>query len=65
MALTARINDRGALIGIIGIGYVGLPLMLASTAKNFRVLGFDIDSPKVEGLNRGISPLKHVPDTPV
>ena len=39
------------MIGIIGMGYVGLPLMLACTAKNLRVVGFDIDSKKVKGLN--------------
>jgi len=53
-------QDRSALIGIVGMGYVGLPLMLASTAKRFHVLGFDIDEEKVKGLNLGTSPLKHV-----
>src|SRR5262249_25146822 len=60
--LSRRILDRSARIGIIGMGYVGLPLMLACTAKMFRVLGFDVDTPKVKGLNVGKSPLKHVPD---
>ena len=55
--------DRKALIGIIGMGYVGLPLMLAATGAGFRVLGFDIDKPKVDGLNQGRSPLKHIGDT--
>lgn len=58
--LSMRIAERGALIGIVGMGYVGLPLMLASTAKKFRVLGFDIDEKRVKQLNEGISPLKHV-----
>jgi UDP-N-acetyl-D-glucosamine dehydrogenase len=61
--LNARIRDRSAKIGIIGMGYVGLPLMLASTARKFRVLGFDIEEEKVIDLNRGISPLKHVEDS--
>src|SRR6266571_7804576 len=61
--LPKRIEDRSALIGIIGMGYVGLPLMLSSTAKKFRVLGFDIDRKKVESLNCGRSPLKHVANT--
>src|SRR5262249_51472919 len=60
--LSARIQNRTAQIGIIGMGYVGLPLMLASTTKNFRVLGFDIDEEKVRRLNLGKSPLKHVGD---
>src|SRR6266705_3884363 len=62
-ALATRIGNASALIGIIGLGYVGLPLMLASTAKKFRVLGFDIDGKKVKRLNCGKSPLKHVADT--
>jgi UDP-N-acetyl-D-glucosamine dehydrogenase len=61
--LSARIQDRSALIGIIGMGYVGLPLMLAATSKKFRVLGFDIDAEKVKRLNFGKSPLKHVVDS--
>ena len=63
IALSARIRDRSARIGIVGMGYVGLPLMLASTAKKFRVLGFDIDEEKVKRLNLGKSPLKHVGDS--
>ena len=49
--LSAKIKNSSALIGIIGMGYVGLPLMLACTAKNLRVVGFDIDAKKVKGLN--------------
>ena len=60
--LDARIGDRSAKIGVIGLGYVGLPLMLASIAKKFNVLGFDIDVAKVKRLNRGRSPLRHVGD---
>jgi UDP-N-acetyl-D-glucosamine dehydrogenase len=59
--LLHRIEARAAVIGIVGLGYVGLPLMLAATARGFRVVGFDIDRPKVEGLNLGRSPLAHVP----
>ena len=59
-ALLALIESAKARIGIIGMGYVGLPLMLACTAKKFRVLGFDIDKARVEELNSGKSPLKHI-----
>jgi len=48
---------------VVGLGYVGLPLMLASTENGFRVLGFDIDEEKVRKLNLGKSPLKHVGDS--
>jgi len=42
-ALKAKIDDRSAAVGIVGLGYVRLPLLLAATAKGYRVLGFDID----------------------
>ena len=58
--LKTRFIEKRAVIGIVGLGYVGLPLMLAATAVGFRVIGFDIDEPKVDGLNRGKSPLEHI-----
>lgn len=58
--LKAAFVERRAAIGIVGMGYVGLPLMLAASGAGFRVLGFDIDEPKVEGLNAGRSPLEHI-----
>ena len=63
--LLERIERGHALVGIIGMGYVGLPLMLAATAGNFRVIGFDIDIPKINRLNNGKSPLKHILDTAI
>ncbi|MCB2010527.1 MAG: nucleotide sugar dehydrogenase, partial [Geminicoccaceae bacterium] len=63
--LAERIDARTAVIAIVGMGYVGLPLMLAATGAGFRVLGFDIDRPKVVNLNRGRSPLRHVGDEPI
>ena len=53
--LSRRFAKREATVGIIGMGYVGLPLMLAATSAGFRVLGFDIDEPKVAALNHGKS----------
>jgi UDP-N-acetyl-D-glucosamine dehydrogenase len=58
--LTSRIAERSARVGIVGMGYIGLPLMLATTARGFRVLGFDIDEAKVRDLNAGKSPLGHI-----
>jgi len=46
--LIERIRKREARIGIIGLGYVGLPLLLHFGEKGFRVIGFDIDRQKVE-----------------
>ncbi len=51
--LKEKIESRDARIGIIGMGYVGLPLALLFSAERFRVTGFDIASDKVETLNAG------------
>ncbi len=59
-ALLARIHDRSATIGIIGLGYVGLPLVLTFTAAGFKVRGFDIDADKVTRLNAGESYIRHI-----
>ena len=48
-----KIHERQARVGIIGLGYVGLPLALLYSEQNFPVTGFDIDARKVETLNRG------------
>jgi len=58
--LIRRIDNREALIGIVGLGYVGLPLMLAAVSAKFRVLGFDINAERVEEINDGKSPLDHI-----
>jgi UDP-N-acetyl-D-glucosamine dehydrogenase len=58
--LTERLNNRTAIIGIIGLGYVGLPLTLRYAEAGFRVLGIDIDGAKIERLNRGESYINHI-----
>lgn len=58
--LLARFSDRSAVIGIIGLGYVGLPLTLRYSAVGFRVLGIDIDAAKVAKLNAGASYIEHI-----
>jgi UDP-N-acetyl-D-glucosamine dehydrogenase len=58
--LLDRIRDRKAVVGIIGQGYVGLPLALTFCASGFRVIGFDLDPAKITGLNKGESHIKHV-----
>ena len=64
-ALLARVQTKTATVGIIGLGYVGLPLARAFAAAGFRVLGFDIDAAKVEKLNAGKSFIKQIPDAAV
>jgi UDP-N-acetyl-D-glucosamine dehydrogenase len=59
--LIAKLEDRTALIGIVGLGYVGLPLMLRYAEVGFTVLGFDIDPAKVASLNQGQSYIEHIP----
>ena len=63
--LLAKLQDRTAVIGIVGLGYVGLPLTLCYAAQGFKVLGIDIDTDKVERLNRGESYIKPPPTSPV
>jgi UDP-N-acetyl-D-glucosamine dehydrogenase len=58
--LLGKINNRQATIGIIGLGYVGLPLMLRYVEVGFQVIGFDIDEGKVGSLNSGQSYINHI-----
>jgi len=63
MDLKLRILDRSAVVGVIGLGYVGLPLLAAFHRAGFPVLGFDTDPGKVEQLNRGHNYLRHLGET--
>ncbi len=63
--LIKKIKNRQSVIGIIGLGYVGLPLMLRFTEVGFAVLGFDIDEAKVDALNRGESYIGHIPSATI
>jgi len=58
-----KIEKKKALVGIIGMGYVGLPLVLRFCEEGFQVLGFDVDSRKVARLKRGKSYLKSIPSS--
>jgi len=58
--LIQKINKKEAIVGIIGLGYVGLPLVLRFCEEGFRILGFDVDSKKVETLKKGRSYLKSI-----
>ncbi len=55
-----RYQDKEAIIGIVGLGYVGLPLLLRYTQVGFKVIGFDIDNFKVDSLNAGKSYIEHI-----
>ncbi|MEQ4540442.1 nucleotide sugar dehydrogenase [Halomonas desiderata] len=58
--LIGRLESKDAVIGIVGLGYVGLPLMLRYSEIGYRVLGIDIDAGKVEKLNAGRSYIEHI-----
>lgn len=58
--LRERIEDGAAIVGIIGLGYVGLPLALTFVERGFSVLGFDVDPAKVEAINGGRCPIRHL-----
>ena len=60
-ALAGRFEDRTATLGVIGLGYVGLPLAVEAARSGFRVVGFDISDRVVEQINRGES---HIADVP-
>jgi UDP-N-acetyl-D-glucosamine dehydrogenase len=59
-SLEKSIKERKACIGVIGLGYVGLPLVKTFLNAGFKVIGFDVDQKKVSHLNQGRSYIKHV-----
>ena len=60
MNLAEKIKSKKAQIGIIGLGYVGLPLVIEFCKAGFNVTGFDIDANKVTLLKKGESYIKHI-----
>lgn len=64
-AFEQRVETRALKIGIVGMGYVGLPLALLFSEERFQVTGFDIDPHKVEKLNNGESYIVRIPETEV
>jgi len=61
MDLLKKIKDRNATVGVIGLGYVGLPLVINFVKAGFTTYGFDIDSEKIKSLEAGMSYIKHIP----
>jgi len=64
-SLTTKLENRTARIGVIGLGYVGLPLVLLFSEQDFRITGFDIDAKKIEVLGRGGSYIVRIPETEI
>jgi len=59
--LLERIKQKEAIVGVVGLGYVGLPLLLCFVEKGYHVIGFDIDPAKIEALCMGNSYINHIP----
>jgi len=62
MQLLDKIARKEAVVGVIGLGYVGLPLLATFHQAGFRVIGFDVDPAKIAALFRGENYLKHLGD---
>ncbi|HEX2865976.1 MAG TPA: nucleotide sugar dehydrogenase [Ignavibacteriales bacterium] len=60
MKLIDKINNQSAIVGVIGLGYVGLPLSLEFAIKGFNVIGFDLDAKKITSLLEKKSYIKHI-----
>ena len=63
--LVEKIRSKDALIGVVGLGYVGLPLVREFTSSGVRVLGFDVDDAKTDALLAGKSYIEHIPSATV
>jgi UDP-N-acetyl-D-glucosamine dehydrogenase len=64
-ALLDKIEGKSATVGIIGLGYVGLPLAIHFCQAGFKVIGFDLDEEKIDMLVAGQSYIRHVPAEPI
>ena len=63
--LIQKLQNKTAVIGILGLGYVGLPLSIRYGEAGFKVLGFDIDPNKTEKINAGKSYIEHIPSAKI
>lgn len=57
-----KLKDKSAVVGIVGLGYVGLPLAIRYCEVGYKVLGFDTDPGKVNSLSNGETYIEHIPD---
>ncbi|HYR30503.1 MAG TPA: nucleotide sugar dehydrogenase, partial [Gemmatimonadales bacterium] len=64
-ALIAKAQDRSAVFGVVGLGYVGLPLVMELIRAGYRVLGFDVQRKVVDALNAGRSHIQDIPSDAV
>src|SRR5438094_138110 len=64
-ALERRFGEKTARVGIIGLGYVGLPLALLFARRGFPTTGFDVDPAKVKKLRRGQTYIRHISEAAI
>ena len=65
MTIINKLANKEAIIGIVGLGYVGLPLGLGFVANKYKVLGLDVDENKVGLINQGVSYIEHIDGTTI
>ena len=63
--LEQKLNNKSAVIGIFGLGYVGLPLMIRFSEVGYKVIGFETDRKKIEDLSNGLSYIDHIPSSKI
>jgi UDP-N-acetyl-D-glucosamine dehydrogenase len=59
--LAGKLSDKSFTLGVIGLGYVGIPLSLTFLRKGIKVIGFDLDPAKIASIEQGQSYIKHIP----
>ena len=59
-SLLRKLSEKKAVIGIVGLGYVGLPLSIRFASVGYKVIGFDNDIKKIENLNKNRSYISHI-----
>ena len=56
----AAVSERTLSVGVVGLGYVGLPLVVGYAETGFRAVGFDLNEPRIQGLNSGHSHIEDI-----
>ncbi|MEL7341933.1 MAG: NAD(P)-binding domain-containing protein, partial [Bacteroidota bacterium] len=65
LSLSTKVVDKSAVVGVVGLGYVGMPIALEYAKKGFQVIGVDVSTQKVEALNRGENFIEDLVDAEV
>ena len=63
--LLKKIEDRTAKVGVVGLGYVGIPLAMRIAEMGLPVLGFDVLPERIRQMEDGVSPIRHIPDAAI